>query len=216
MRKYMRIQLVFVGLILFGAAQDTANAAFISMAYTFDGTNMTLTSGPDLFAQNMSVGDTIELTFKADGSASYWDFSNIGTAFSTNLGVAQSGTRGTKGSYEAKLNGATVLNNTFYNVPSQSFVHMGPDYVDWSGVTQLDEFTISYELLSSTSLNNNITTYNNASWDVNQLFRANVLGAIFVHVSDPVPEPASIAMWGLGAISMMFGRRKRHQKKLAA
>ena len=31
-----------------------------------------------------------------------------------------------------------------------------------------------------------------------------------------VPEPSSIAMWSLGAIGMMFARRKRQQKKLAA
>lgn len=32
----------------------------------------------------------------------------------------------------------------------------------------------------------------------------------------PVPEPSSIAMWGLGALGLMFARRKRQQKKLAA
>lgn len=31
-----------------------------------------------------------------------------------------------------------------------------------------------------------------------------------------VPEPASIAMWSLGALGMMFARRKRQQLKLAA
>jgi hypothetical protein len=33
---------------------------------------------------------------------------------------------------------------------------------------------------------------------------------------DPVPEPASIAMWSLGALGMMFAGRKRRQMKLAA
>ncbi len=32
----------------------------------------------------------------------------------------------------------------------------------------------------------------------------------------PVPEPTSIAMWGIGAIGMMFTVRKRRQMKLAA
>jgi hypothetical protein len=34
--------------------------------------------------------------------------------------------------------------------------------------------------------------------------------------SEPVPEPASIAMWGIGALGMAFARRKRRQMKLAA
>ena len=32
----------------------------------------------------------------------------------------------------------------------------------------------------------------------------------------PVPEPASLAMWGLGALGMMFARRKRRQMMIAA
>lgn len=35
-------------------------------------------------------------------------------------------------------------------------------------------------------------------------------------VAASVPEPTSIAMWGLGAVGMMFVRRKRQQMKLAA
>ena len=31
-----------------------------------------------------------------------------------------------------------------------------------------------------------------------------------------VPEPASVAMWGLGALGLVFARRKRQQMKLAA
>ena len=34
--------------------------------------------------------------------------------------------------------------------------------------------------------------------------------------ASPVPEPASFAMWGLGALGVVFARRKRQQMKLAA
>ncbi|MBL8820268.1 MAG: PEP-CTERM sorting domain-containing protein [Planctomyces sp.] len=34
--------------------------------------------------------------------------------------------------------------------------------------------------------------------------------------AQPVPEPASLAMWGVGALGVMFARRKRQQIKLAA
>ena len=44
------------------------------------------------------------------------------------------------------------------------------------------------------------------------------LGEIAFDTTDsvsPVPEPASIAMWGVGALGMMFARRKRQQKLTA-
>ncbi len=37
-----------------------------------------------------------------------------------------------------------------------------------------------------------------------------------VRTASAVPEPASLAMWGLGAIGLVFARRKRQQMKLAA
>lgn len=41
-------------------------------------------------------------------------------------------------------------------------------------------------------------------------------GEFTVNMVDAVPEPTSIAIWGIGAIGLMFARRKRQQKKLAA
>ena len=42
------------------------------------------------------------------------------------------------------------------------------------------------------------------------------LSGVLTVPGSPVPEPASLAMWGLGAVGLMFARRKRQQKKLAA
>ncbi len=66
-------------------------------------------------------------------------------------------------------------------------------------------------------------------WDVNQgtstAFQKSINGdenpvqsnslALFGD-SAPVPEPASIAMWSLGALGLMFARRKRQRMKLTA
>ena len=38
---------------------------------------------------------------------------------------------------------------------------------------------------------------------------------VFFTTNSPVPEPASLAMWSVGALGAMFARRKRQQKKLA-
>jgi hypothetical protein len=39
--------------------------------------------------------------------------------------------------------------------------------------------------------------------------------ALVMEASAPVPEPASIAMWGVGALGMAFARRKRKMQTLA-
>ena len=57
------------------------------------------------------------------------------------------------------------------------------------------------------SLTTNDWDYNNGVHDA--WFKASFSSAA-------VPEPASLAMWGLGAIGLMFARRKRQQMKLAA
>ena len=214
MKNQKRFRLAFVGLILLAALQTTANASMISIGYTFDGTSMNLTNGPSLFTQSMSVGDIIELTYKADGAASYWDFSGVSTVFGTNLGFLSDSyaTRASQGFYEAKLDGATVLYNPFYTSPYQSSVHLGPNHVDYSGVTALDEFTISYELLSTTNLSNNIGSYDGLSnsWQVWDLFGLTYdHGASFVHAPDVVPEPTSFAIWALGMICMGTTLRRR-------
>ena len=40
--------------------------------------------------------------------------------------------------------------------------------------------------------------------------------SLVIGAASAVPEPAAIAMWGLGALGMVFAARKRRQMKLAA
>jgi hypothetical protein len=198
-----------------------ANASVTNIAYTFDGTNMTLTSGPSLFTQSMEVGDVINLTYKADGAGSYWDFSGVGVTFGVNLGFESDSFayRGAHGSYEAKLDGVSVLPSTSYINILMGEVHLGPAVIVFPSPLLLDEFSISYELVSSTNVNNNIGSYdgNPNDWQVWDLFGLTYdHGASFVHVPDAaVPEPSSIVLLALGGMGIGLAAWRRRQAAVA-
>lgn len=211
--KFKFLNTALVGLIL--SVSSLADAALIDIEYSFDGTNMTLINGPDLFAQSIAVGDVLTLTYTAEGASSYWDFSNVGSVFGNNLGFLSDSfaTRSSQGAYEVKLDGVSILSNV-YNISSQSSVHLGPNNIDYSSVTSLDSFSISYEMLSTSNVNNNIGSYNGGanSWQVWDLFGLNQHGASFVYVEDQstsVPEPSTLAIFALGMIGLASRRYKK-------
>lgn len=197
---------------------STAFATVYQSNYQFDGTTMHLDSGVDLFGLSLAVGDTVDLSYKAVGSASYWNFSGVGSTFASNLGFqypGSCGNRSSSGSYNASINGATVLSAS-YNVPGQSCIHLGPDYINWTGVSQVDEFSISYNMLSSTASNNVIGIYSNpSSWQIWDLFEGDLNatfvsdGTQYVANQNQIPEPMSLALLGLGLVGLGVTRRKQ-------
>ena len=192
-----------------------ANAAIIDIEYSFDGTNMSLTSGPDLFTQNIAVGDVLTLTYTAEGENSYWDFSNVERVFGGNLGFLadSSAIRTSKGSYEASLDGESIFGGAYISGPQDEF-HLGPNFINYSFVDTLDSFTISYEMLSTTNVLNNIGSFNGEvnDFQVWDLFGLQVHGASFVFVeeqSSDIPEPSTLAIFALGMIGLASRRFKK-------
>ena len=118
---------------------------------------------------------------------------------------------------------------------SVSYTYIG------QGLSYYDVYEAAFSLNAVVStgtywltLQHAVSTLNNdVYWDVNTstisatAYQKNagyaefqVQGSSFALFDDgdtnTVPEPASLAMWGLGAIGIVFARRKRQQKKLTA
>lgn len=204
---------------------STAFATVYQSNYQFDGTAMHLDSGVALFGLDLAVGDTVNLSYKAVGQASYWDFSAVGSTFASNLGFTypdSCGTRSSSGAYKAEMNGTTVLSSLSYSSVYQSCIHMGPDTINWTGVSKVDDFSISYNMLSSTAQNNIIGIYSTpAPWQIWDLFEGNLTarfvsdGTTYVASQNQVPEPTTMALLGLGMLGVAASRRKSANSKNA-
>ncbi len=189
----------------------SVSAAVIDIEYKFDGTSLVSTNGVELFGTEMAVGDTLNLKYTAVGSNSYWDFSSVGSEGNVNLGFEypdSCGTRSSHGSYNASLNGSSLLAEN-YSSAGQSCIHLGPENIDFSSVSIIDEFSISYSLDSSSAANDIVGSYSDSTWwQVWELFNGSIT-PFYYEADVAIPEPGSIALILLGLAGFGFSRKRK-------
>lgn len=195
-------------------AATLSNAAVYNFQYLYNGASLTAAPGySEMFGTNLAVGDTVNLTYKAVGSGSYWDFSGVGNAGNVNLGFTypdSCGSRSSAGAYAASLDGSTLLSSS-YTVGGQSCIHLGPNFIDFTGISQVDTFEISYTMTASGAANNVIGSYAPTTWwQVWELFNGTVAGFHYAPDAE-VPEPATLGMLALGIFGLGFASRRRKQ-----
>jgi len=206
--KLLKLMIGAVGLSM----ATLSSAAVYNFHYLYDGSALTAAPGyAEMFGTNLAVGDTVNLKYSAVGAGSYWDFSGVGSAGNVNLGFTypdSCGTRSSSGAYAASLDGSTLLSNS-YAVGSQSCIHLGPENINFAGITQLDAFEISYTMESSGAANNVIGSYAPVTWwQVWELFNGTVAGFNYVPDAE-VPEPGVLSLLALGLFGLGFAKRRR-------
>ena len=184
-------------LFVFSMMVNTAHAAIIEANYTFDGTNLALASGTDVFNGDFKVGDTLKLSFSAVGDVAYWDFSGSNSlSFSGfDLGFSEKGLRAIDGYYRFYYDDQLVNQSYYYTVIDD--YRNGPYSLSVRNIDFVDKFSVDYQLFSSTAINDIIAPIDTYSddWNIFNTFRG-IRNAV-PFVSDQttvVTEPSSLVL----------------------
>ena len=179
--------------------------AIYNFSMTFDGTSATLDGGStDPDGVDLSVGDMFTIDLHAAGPNEFWQVdSEYSEFFPLTFAVEQSATRTGNISSSFLLNGLEVFS---INEPgeSQQFVHVGTQEWTLPAGLQFDTILMGYELQSSDSALNTITT------DINpDIFSAfgDSDRPFFRHPDiSYVPEPTTLTLLAVGLATFAWRR----------
>jgi hypothetical protein len=171
-----------------------ANAVPIVYDYTYNGTS--LTTNQSAAGTQLLTGDVVDLTVRSFGS-DFWSWS--GGSLWAPIHVSEGATRVGSLSWSLLLNGATVASGSYVSQP-HDFVHISNSFL--VGAVSFDELHWQYTSVSSTSPTNTL-----GGLIVGSPFLSG--RPVYNVGSIDVPEPGTIALFGLGFAGLGFIRRRR-------
>lgn len=189
-----------------------AQASLIKADFSFDGTNLTQESGEDIFNIDFDIGDTLRLTFTAQGEGSYWDFSNKTTqsfdAF--DLGFVDEGYRGIDGYYYFYFED-TLLTKSYYYI-TETGNRGGPYSLSVRNIDFVDEFSIDYRILDADADTNYLAPFEtfSANWSIWDTFGSADGRVPFVNgQATAVSEPTTFAFVLLSMFGLIAFKARR-------
>lgn len=179
------------------AGPMAANAVPIVYDYTYNGTSVT--TNQSAAGTQLLTGDVVDLTVRSFGS-DFWSWAG-GNLWAAIL-MPESATRIGNLSWSLLLNGATVASGS-YAAQSHSFVHIANPFL--VAAVSFDELHWQYTSVSSTSSTNALGGLIIGN-DGSPFFTG---GPVYNVGSIAVPEPGTIALFGLGLAGLLWMRRRR-------
>jgi hypothetical protein len=187
-----------------------ASAAIYDFSVTYNGTEQSLDGGSDpMNGTVLNVGDGFVLDFHADG-ADYWTVQGdwSGSIYASLL-VLPNASRTGSVTTTFYLDGVAVAQDIDAST-SQGNVHVGAQNIDDLVIGMMfDQLIVNYALTATTGAT---TISGDRVWFS---FTTDASLATYTNVAEPaaVPEPSTLAMFGLGGLGLAFGALRRRFRK---
>jgi len=201
---------IILGWALVGLpTQSFATPVTYNFDVTYDGVSQSLDAGSDpMTGTSLLPGDGFLLDLHTSGN-DYWEVltSNALSSIYASLWVSDSGDRTGNVITSFYLNN-TLITKDIDNNTLQQFIHIGAQAFSLSIGQLFDQVIVDYSLISTTSTTTIIQT-DNVYWSVSFLDSPNDVAYREGQQEVPVPEPTTLALFGIGLAGLGFARKKR-------